>query len=294
MRAAEERAKPNGERLREYADARLPLLRRRCSIRSPSSPSLEQLKLEFWLTKLREELTADAPETKLFLGKELPETLAASLAASKLGDPGLRSALWDGGLAAIHASNDPMIQFVLATDEAARAIRKEYEERVAGPTDRASERIAKARFAIYGTSVYPDATFSLRLSYGKIAGWTEHGRTIAPFTYFAGLYERATGQPPFQLGAALGRGKIQAQSSPRCSTSPRDNDIIGGNSGSPVINAKGEVIGAIFDGNIHSLGGDYYFDEKLNRAVSVSTAAITEALNKVYGQTALVAELTRP
>jgi hypothetical protein len=293
VRVAEERSKPNGERLREYADARLSLVQKTLLDPQPVESDLEQLKLEFWFTKLREELTADAPETKLFLGKESSENLASALSASKLADPKLRTQLWEGGLAAVRASSDPMIRFVLKTDEAARTIRKAYEERVEGPTDRAAERIAKARFAVYGTSVYPDATFSLRLTYGKIAGWVEPGRNVTPFTNFDGLYERATGQPPFQLAPRWVEAKSKLDPHTVFNISS-DNDIIGGNSGSPLINAKGEVIGAIFDGNIHSLGGDYYFDEKLNRAVSVSTAAITEALNKVYGQTALVAELTRP
>jgi hypothetical protein len=131
----------------------------------------------------------------------------------------------------------------------------------------------------------------LRLSYGKITGWNEPGRTITPFTNFTGLYDRATGEAPFKLAPRW----VDAKSKINLSTvfnMSSDNDIIGGNSGSPLINAKGEVIGAIFDGNIHSLGGNYYFDEKLNRAVTVSTAAITEALTKVYGQTKLVSELT--
>ncbi|HEX3487287.1 MAG TPA: S46 family peptidase [Micropepsaceae bacterium] len=293
VRAAEEKSKPNAERLREYADARLPLLEKTVLDPQPVEPDLEQLKLEFWLTKLREELTADAAETKLFLGKDSAENLARALSASKLADPALRKRLWEGGLAAIRASNDPMILFVLKTDAAGRTVRKSYEEKVEGPTDRAAERIAKARFAVYGASVYPDATFSLRLSYGKIAGWTEPGKTIAPFTNYAGLYDRATGQPPFQLAPRWVDSKSKLDLNTVFNMSS-DNDIIGGNSGSPLINAKGEVIGAIFDGNIHSLGGDYYFDEKLNRAVSVSTAAITEALNKVYGQTGLLAELTHP
>ncbi|HXJ00757.1 MAG TPA: S46 family peptidase [Micropepsaceae bacterium] len=293
VRAAEERGKPNGERLREYADARLPLVEKTLLDPQPVETDLEQLKLEFWLTKLREELTADAPETKLVLGKDSSDNLAHALSASKLFDPNLRKQLWEGGIAAVRASSDPMILFVLKIDDAGRAVRKAYEEKVEGPTDRASERIAKARFAVYGQSVYPDATFSLRLTYGKIAGWTEPGRTIAPFTNFAGLYDRATGQPPFQLAPRWGESKSKLDLNTVFNMSS-DNDIIGGNSGSPLINAKGEVIGAIFDGNIHSLGGDYYFDEKLNRAVSVSTAAITEALNKVYGQSGLIAELTHP
>jgi hypothetical protein len=133
----------------------------------------------------------------------------------------------------------------------------------------------------------------LRLSYGRIAGWTEPGRAIAPFTNLGGLYDRATGQPPFQLAPRWvdAKGKVDAKTVFNMSS---DNDIIGGNSGSPLINAKGEVIGAVFDGNIHSLGGLYFFDPKLNRTVSVSTAAMTEALTKVYGRNALVAELTAP
>jgi hypothetical protein len=252
---------------------------------------LEQLQLEFWLSKLREELTADAPETATFLGKDSPESLSQSLIASRLADPKLRKELWEGGLTAVRASDDPMIRYALKTDEAARAIRKAYEDRVSSPTDRASERIAQARFAVYGTSVYPDATFSLRLSYGEIAGWTYRGHVVPPFTNFDGLYERATGKFPFDLAPRWvdGKGKLDLKTAFDLSS---DNDIIGGNSGSPLINAKGEVVGAIFDGNIHSLGGDFYFDPALNRAVSVSTAAITEALTKIYGQTALLAELT--
>src|SRR5258706_5542436 len=292
VRAGEERAKPNGERLREYADARLPLTEKTLLDKQPGESDLEQLKLEFWFTKLREELTADAPETALVLGKDSSENLSRTLVTSKLADPALRKQLWDGGLAAIRASNDPMIRFVLKIDDAARSVRKTLEERVEGPMDRASERIAKARFAVYGTSVYPDATFSLRLSYGKIAGWEEPGRTIPPFTNFGGLYARTTGQPPFQLAPRWveAKGKVDDKTVFNMSS---DNDIIGGNSGSPLINAKAEVVGAIFDGNIHSLGGEYFFDPVLNRSVSVSTSAITEALDKLYDRKALLAELMR-
>jgi hypothetical protein len=151
VRAAQERAKPNGDRLPDYTDSRLPLLEKRVLDAEPVYPEVEQLALEFWLSKLRENLTADAPGTKTFLGKDSPETLSARLATSKLCDPALRKQLWDGGLAAINASNDPMIRYVLATDAASRAIREDYENRVTGPTDRAAEKIAKARFAIYGT-----------------------------------------------------------------------------------------------------------------------------------------------
>jgi hypothetical protein len=292
VRAAAEREKPNGERLREYTDARLPLLEKTLLDPQPVERDLEQLQLLFWLTKLREELTADAPETELYIGRDSPEILARSLSASTLGDADVRKRLWEGGTRAIKASDDPMIRYVLKTDESARAVRKAVEERVDGPTDRAAERIAKARFAIYGTSVYPDATFSLRLTYGRVAGWTYRGRTVPSLTDFDGLYRRATGHFPFELPPRWleSKGKLDLSTVFNISS---ENDIIGGNSGSPLINAKGEVIGAIFDGNIHSLGGDFYYDAALNRAVSVSTAAITEALAKVYGQSALIAELGR-
>jgi hypothetical protein len=291
VRAGQERAKPNGERLPEYTDSRLTLLSKRLLDPQPVYPELEQLLLGFWLSKLRENLTADSPDTHLFLGKESPEQLAAHLATSKLGDPAVRKGLWDGGLAAVQASADPMIRFVLRTDPASRAVRKLYEEQVQGPVAGAAQKLARARFAIYGTSVYPDATFSLRLSYGKVGGWVNNGTRVPSFTYFAGLWERATGRFPFALPPRWqgAQGKVNPHT---VLNFVSDNDIIGGNSGSPAIDASGSVVGAVFDGNILSLGGAFGFDDRVNRAVSVSTAAITEALGNVYGAQALVTELT--
>jgi hypothetical protein len=290
VRAAAERQKPNAERLPEYTDARLPLLEKEVTDAKPIDPALEQLELEFWLAKVREYLTADAAETKVMLGMDSPEALSKQLAASRLIDPAYRKQLWDGGEAAIQASDDPLIRYVLRTDPTARAVRKAVDERVSAPIQAAQARIAKARFAILGTSVYPDATFTLRLSYGKIDGWTIHDKVVPPFTHFRGLYERATGQPPFQLTQRW----IDAQPKLNPDTVfdiSNSTDIIGGNSGSPLINGRGEVIGAIFDGNIYSLGGAFAYDAQLNRAVAVSTASITEALDKVYGDHALVREL---
>jgi hypothetical protein len=291
VRAAQERPKPDADRLRDYRASQLPLVEKSVLDPQPVYPELEQLALAFWLSKLRENLTADAPGTKIFLGRQSPEELAAALAKSKLADPAYRKSLWDGGIAAVQASNDPMIRFVLATDAASRAVRKSYEDQVSAPTDRAQEKIAKARFAIYGTSIYPDATFSLRISYGKVEGWTEKGVPMAPFTRFGGLWSRATGRFPFDLAPRWqqAKGKLDDNTVLDFVT---DNDATGGNSGSPAIDAKGDVVGALFDGNIESLGGDFYFDDSVNRSVIVSTAAITEALQKIYGQSALVKELT--
>jgi hypothetical protein len=290
VRAAAERAKPSSERLPGYSDSQLPLLEKRVLDPAPVYASLEQQFLEFWLSKAREYLTADDPDTKLLLGRDSPEALSARLAQSRLGDPAVRRALWDGGMAAVQASNDPMIQYVLRVDPEARRLLTAWNERVDGPSTAASEAIARARFQAYGASTYPDATFTLRLSYGKIAGWNERGHEVPPFTYFSGLYERATGQPPFDLDPRweAARTKLNPGTVFDISTT---NDIIGGNSGSPLINARGEVIGAIFDGNIHSLGGDYGYDPALNRSVAVSTAAVSEALRKVYGADALANEL---
>jgi hypothetical protein len=291
VRAAEERAVPPAERLPEYADSRLSLMRKQLLDPIPIDPDLEQLYLSFWLSKTREYLTADDPATRMLLGEESPEDLAARLVAgTTLADPSVREALWDGGLAAVQASQDPMVQLVLKLDPAAREVRKAWDQRVAGPTDSAAVQIARAHFAVFGDMAYPDATFTLRLSYGKVAGWTWRGVSVPPTTTFAGLYARATGAEPYRLAPrwVAAKDRLNPDTVFNFVTT---NDIIGGNSGSPVINAKAEILGAAFDGNIHSLGGDYGYDGAINRTVVVAASAATEALQKVYGQTALVKEL---
>jgi len=291
VRAAQERTKPDAARLPEYADARLPLIERRLADLPRVDEDIERIYLEHWLLKTREVLTVDAPQVRALLGKESPEAIAERLAQSRLGDPEVRAALWKGGLDAIEASDDPLIQFVLRVDPLARAARAAYEAEVSGLVDQAAERIARARFAVLGDGVYPDATFSLRLSYGKVAGWRERGQAVPAVTTFAGFYDRATGAEPF---AAVPRW-LDAKDDLKPGTVfdfVSTNDIIGGNSGSPVLDAKGRMIGVAFDGNIHSLGGAYGYDGATNRTVSVSSAAIVEALTKVYDRASLVKELT--
>ena len=293
VRAAAERGKPNSDRFPGYSDSALPLVQKRLLDERPIYPWLDQLEMEWSLSKAREYLGADDPQTKILLGKESPEGLAARLVTgTKLADPAVRKALWDGGQAAIATSTDPMIVYARSVDANDRAIQKRFDASVDGPLTAAQAKLADARFAAYGDTLYPDATFTLRISYGKVAGWMERGRMVPTRTTIGGTFDRATGAPPFDLPPAFvaNRAKIDGNVTYDFVTT---NDIIGGNSGSPVIDRQGRVIGAAFDGNIHSLGGNYGYDGSINRTVVVSTAAIEEALKNIYPAPALLAELHR-
>ena len=294
VRAAAERAKPDSERLPAYTESALPLVEKRLLDAEPIHLWLEQLYVEWSLSKAREYLGADDPETKMLLGKESPEGLAQRLVAgTKLADPAVRKALWDGGKAAIDASKDPMIVYARRIDANARAVDKRYDALVDAPTTAAQAKLADARFAAYGNTLYPDATFTLRISYGKVLGWDERGTPVPTRTLISGTYDRATGAEPFDLAPAFvtNRSRIDKNVTYDFVTT---NDIIGGNSGSPVIDRNGMVIGAAFDGNIHSIGGNYGYDPVLNRTVVVSAAAVEEALEHIYPAPALAAELKQP
>jgi hypothetical protein len=257
-------------------------------------PWLDELQLEWSLSKAREYLGADDPDTKLILGKDSPEALARRLVTTtRLADPAYRRALWAGGKAAIEASKDPMIQYARRLDPRYRQLQDQFDERYQGPVTAAQAKLADARFAAFGETLYPDATFTLRISYGKVMGWVERGRPVPAVTLLGGTFDRATGSDPFDLPRAFvaARSKIDPNTVYDFVTT---NDIIGGNSGSPVIDRSGAAIGAAFDGNIHSLAGNYGYDGSLNRTVAVSTDAIEEALEKIYPAPALVAELKRP
>ncbi|MGE0531536.1 MAG: S46 family peptidase [Hyphomonadaceae bacterium] len=291
VRGAEERQKPDGQRLARYADARLPAVVQSLRASRPVTPEFEEIFLSFWLSKTREHLTVDDPITRRILGSESPEALAERLSQSRLADPRYRMELWEGGAAAIAQSDDPMIEFVRSWDAEARAVRERFVTEVEGPVARAQERIARARFRAFGEALYPDATFSPRLTYGRVIGWSEpSGRVVGPFTYTEGLYERATGHEPFVLSQRWidARGRLDPRAIFNATTS---TDVIGGNSGGPLLDRAGDVIGAVFDGNIHLLGGEYFYDGDLNRSVIVTSTIIRTALSDVYGMNALVAEL---
>jgi hypothetical protein len=183
-----------------------------------------------------------------------------------------------------------MVRLARDVDARSRAVRKRFEDEVEAPVNSASERIARARFALDGTNVYPDATFTLRLNYGTVQGWNENGRPVEPFTRLASVFERATGQPPFRVpdSWAKARASLDLDTPFNLST---NSDIVGGNSGSPLLDAGGNVVGLLFDGNIHSISGSYWFDTAKNRAIAVHPAIMREALRKVYGANELLREL---
>ena len=291
--AAQERDKPNSERLPGYTDSALPLTEKQVLDERPVYPWLDELGMEWSLSKAREYLGVDDLDTKLLLGKESPEQLAERLVnGTSLADPAVRKALWDGGLEAVEASDDPMIKYALKLATRQRELKALADAQYSGPLAAAGVKLADARFAAYGDSLYPDATFTLRISYGQVKGWVERGNQVPFQTTMGGTFERATGNAPFDVAPAFAANqtKIHKNTTYDFVTT---NDIIGGNSGSPVIDRAGTVIGAAFDGNIHSLGGNYGYDGTLNRTVAVSAAAVQEALETIYPAPALVEELAR-
>ncbi len=291
VRAAQEREKPSAERLPEYADSRLAAVQSGLFAERPVYPSLEQVRLEWWLSKTREWLTVDDPRVRGLLGAESPEQLSARLVAgSTLADPAVRRALWEGGLAAVEASQDPMIRYLLSIQDETRAVRVDWEARVEAPTARASEQLAALRFQAYGDSVYPDATGTLRLTYGLIEGSDVPGQRWGAFTTFGGLWDRATGAPPFDVAPKLlaARDRIDPDTVMNMAVS---SDTIGGSSGSPVVTEAGEIVGANFDSTVLTQRNAYGYDRNVNRSVIVTTGAITAALRDVYGMERLVTEL---
>jgi hypothetical protein len=290
LRAREEWAKPNEKRLEAYADARKPEIEQATLSAAPLYPELEIETLTFSLTKLREVFGMDDPRIKQIFGKQSPREIAtAAVKGTKLGNPAVRKAILEGKQP-LDTTGDSMLALARLMDPIARAARKDYEDNLEAPITTAQEKLAKARFGAYGTSIYPDATFTLRLTYGEVKGWVENGKPVPPFTNIGGAFEHATGRDPYALPKSWLDAKSKLDPLTRLNF-VTTNDIIGGNSGSPMINKEGQIVGLIFDGNIHSLGGNFGFDEKLNRAVAVHSAAILEALENVYAAQRVLSEI---
>jgi hypothetical protein len=292
-RAIDERAKPNGQRIAEFRDSAKESLELALFSTEPVYDDYEILRLTDSMTDFAEKFGANDPLVKQVLAGKSPRARAVELVkGTKLKDVEFRKNLYAKDAAALKAAHDPLLDVARLIDAPAREVRKlhDAQEEI---KKQAYADIAKARFAIEGTGNYPDATFTLRLSYGTVRGYEEDGKQVPAFTNFAGLYERASAhenKPPFDLPQRwFDKNTAINRDTPFNFVS--DADIIGGNSGSPVVNKANEFVGIIFDGNIQSLVLDCTFSDKQARAVSVDSAAITEALRNVYEAQPLVDEL---
>jgi len=286
--------KPDGERLPQFHEAGLDSLRYELLSPAKIYPSTEKLYMKTALNLAKEKLGGDDAFLQAIVqGGDIDKAVDALVDGTKLYDPAVRKTLLDGGEAAVAASTDPMIVAARRADPVWRANYEYMRDKVYSVFDAAGEKLGKARFAAYGKNAYPDATFTLRLSYGTVDGYPYNGTIAPPFTTFYGLYDRSasfSNKPPFDLTPkeAAARDKLDL-------TTPMDfvctADIIGGNSGSPVVNRAGEIVGLIFDGDIESLAGDFEYDGTKNRAVAVHSAGMLEAMRKIYGVNALADEL---
>ena len=301
VRITDEELKPADQRLPESSDASLKAAKARLGVGGPFYPEQEVFLFTRGLEEAAAELGPDHPFVKAMLGGRTPAEVAkAAVAGSKLQDPEVRKALVAGGQKAVRESQDPMILLARKLDPLDRDLKQRQREQVQSVLAEHAARIAKARFAVYGKNTYPDATFTLRLTYGAVSGYPANGTFIQPFTTFGGLYDRHDGWGGNAAQAHEGAWSLpQRWLDRRSALDPavpfnfvHAVDIIGGNSGSPVVDRKGELVGVIFDGNIEMLPGNYFYDGTANRGVTLDARAIVHALDKVYGAHAIVAELT--
>ncbi|NWJ42222.1 MAG: S46 family peptidase [Geothrix sp.] len=301
VRITDQEALPSDQRLPEYSDASLKTAKARQGVPAPFYKEQEIFMFTRGLAQAARELGPQHRFVKAMLGGKSPAEVAkAAVEGSRLSDPEVRKALLAGGKKAVAESSDPMILLARKLEPITRELRKKQDELVTSVVAEHGARIAKARFAVYGKNTYPDATFTMRLTYGPVAEYKANGTLMQPFTTIGGLYDRHDGWGGNAARAHDGAWVLpQRWIDRRGAMDPavpfnfaHKVDIIGGNSGSPVIDRKGELVGLIFDGNIEMLPGNYYYDEAANRGVSLDARAILHALDKVYGATALVAELT--
>lgn len=294
VRAAAEKPKPNQDRMREFRDSALPSLEQQLFSTEPIYKNLETAMLGESLEEMQDALGKDNPDAqKVLQGKTSTEAAKDLIENTKLEDVAVRKQLYEGGQAAIDASTDPLIVAMRAIDPTARAARHEFEDKVDSVVHRDGAVIAKARFAQSGYTQPPDATFTLRLSYGTVKGYQEDGKAIPFETTMGGAFQHATdhgSKPPYDLPESWLKSKPNLNlKTPLNFVSTAD--IIGGNSGSPTVNKKGEVVGIIFDGDIQSLPWNFAYSDVQGRAVSVDSRGIQEALRKIYGARALADEL---
>lgn len=294
VRLTAELEKPSGERLSEYRDSALPLVESRLLTTRPITPALEIDRVTSGLAGMAQLLGGEHPVVVEALAGKSPRDRARELVGGTgLMDIAFRESLLEGGAAAVRASDDPMIRMALALDAPYRVVRERYESDVEALRTQGYAQLAQARFAVLGDSVYPDATFSLRLSIGTVAGYDQEGESLAPFTTIGGAYEHERGrggEPPFELPRswALAKPRLNLDTPFNFVST---NDIIGGNSGSPVFNREGELVGIVFDGNRYSFLWSTIFSQERGRSVSVDARAIIESLAEVYRARALVSEL---
>jgi hypothetical protein len=311
VRLAAQSKLPNEQRLPEFRETQLDELKSHVLAPAAIYPGVEAVFVERFLALLqaaagkspdvrrpdrREGTDANTDVVQVLAGRT-PERAAREIVAqSKLFDVYARRALWDGGQAAVDASTDPLVVAMRTLEPAAIAVRKQFDDGVEAPMRSLGRKVAEAKFAVVGTSVAPDATFTLRLAVGVVRGYEERGQHVPWATDFSGLYRHATGVDPLKLPErwVQARGSFLATAGATPMNFVSTNDIVGGNSGSPVVGVSGELVGLIFDGNLPSLPNRFVYEDRTARAVSVDTAAILEALRSVYGAASLVQELAGP
>ena len=294
VRGAEQRPKPNAERLREFRESALPSLEERLFSSAPIYKSLETAELADSLAGLQQALGADNAMVRLALNGKTPAEAARYLIENtKLDDVAVRKQLWNEGEAAVKTSSDPLIVLMRQIEPEALQVRKQYDDQVESVARQDGAVLARVRFALGGLAEPPDATFTLRLSYGEVEGYTVGGKHYPYYTTIGGAYDHAAAhgnKPPYQLPESWMTHKAQVKlATPFNFVSTAD--IIGGNSGSPTVNTKGEVVGIIFDGNIESLPWNFAYSDKVARAISVDSRGIVETLQDIYGASRVVQEL---
>jgi hypothetical protein len=300
VRLSEELPKPADKRLAEFqSPVQVEALKKRLSAASPApfDQELEILTFAFGLKEAQEQLGKEHPFVKAALAGRTPEEAAKALVTgSKLMDAESRKALLEGGAKAVAESTDPMVKLARVLDPLGRRFRKIQDEQITAVVNEHQGRLARARFATYGKEAYPDATFTLRLTYGPVSTYPANGTMTQPFTTIAGLFDRAWGWGPEAEHGWYALPKRWMDKQPTLTMSTplgfaHAVDIIGGNSGSSVVDRNGELVGLIYDGNIESLPGNYYYDGKVNRGVSLDARAILEVLDKVFDAKHLADEL---